>query len=291
MSIARILVPVTGSPTDAIALSTAFAAAKPFSAHVAALFVHPDPREVISYVYSGVPVSPELIQGIIDGQRKLASEAQGTAQSILVAVAKDNAAKPVPAPLKIDAVTCSLQVRYGFIPHLIAEASRFSDLVVFKPFETDDRPEFTTAIVETLTRVKRPVLLATPKSREKFASRVVIGWDGHDAAIHAVTASLPYLERAASVEILTVESSAHATIAGASALKEYLALHGVEAAQRSVSRNGRSIGESLTEEAAQSGADLLVLGGFGHSHMRETLLGGVTLEILSRHALPVFLMH
>src|SRR5215471_21845559 len=98
MSIAKILVPVTGSPSDAIALSTAFAAAKPFNAHVAALFVHPDPREVVSYVYSGVPVSPELIQGIINGQRKLAGEAQGAAQSTLVAVARDNAAKLVPAP-------------------------------------------------------------------------------------------------------------------------------------------------------------------------------------------------
>ncbi len=291
MSIAKILVPITGSPTDAIALSTAFAAAKPFSAHVAALFVHPDPHEVVSYVYSGVPVSPELIQGMIDGQRKLAGEAQGAARSTLVAVARDNGAKLVPAPLKTDSVTCSFHVGYGFIPRTISEAARLSDLVVFKPFEADDRPEFVTAIVETLTGANRPVLLTAQKSLESFASKITIGWDGHNAAAHAVTASLPYLELAARVEILTVESSPRATIAGASALKEYLTLHGVEATTRTVGRNGRSVGEALMEEASRGGANLLVLGGFGHSHMRETLWGGVTLEILSRHALPIFLMH
>jgi nucleotide-binding universal stress UspA family protein len=291
MSIAKILVPVTGSPTDAVALSTAFVAAKPFGAHVAAWFVHPDPREVVSYVYSGVPVSPQLIQGIIDGQRKLADEAQAAAHSALVATAKDNGAKLVPAPLKTDTVTCSFHVCYGFIPQVISGASRFSDLVVFKPFEGDDRPEFATAITETLTGANRPVLLAAQRSPERLASKVAIGWDGHNAAAHAVTASLPYLERAARVEILTVESVAHATIAGADALKEYLALHGVEAAQRSVAQDGRSVGEALITEASLSGADLLVMGGYGHSHLRETLLGGVTMEVVSRHTLPVFLAH
>jgi nucleotide-binding universal stress UspA family protein len=291
MSIAKVLVPVTGSPGDGFALSTAFAAAKPFNAHVAALFVHPDPREVVSYVYSGVPVSPELIQGIIDGQQKLANEAQGAAHSALVAAAKDNAAKLVPAALKTDTVTCSFHVRYGFIPHLVSGAARFSDLVVFKPFEADDRPEFATAIAETLMQANRPVLIPPQGPLKSFASKVVIGWDGHDAAAHAATASLPYLERASTVEILTIESSKHPSISGASALKEYLALHGIEAAQRNIARDNRSIGEALMEEATKSGADLLVMGGYGHSHLRETLLGGVTQDIMSRHALPVFLMH
>lgn len=291
MSIAKVLVPVTGSPSDGSALSTAFAAAKPFNAHVAALFVHPDPREVVAYVYSGAPVSPQLIQGIIDGQQQLANEAQAAAHSAFVAAARDNAAKVVPVPLKTDIVTCSFHLRYGFIPHLVSEAARFSDLVVFKPFEADDRPEFATAIAETLTQANRPILLSGQKFLKSFATKVVVGWDGHNAAAHAVTAALPYLERAGSVEILTVESSKHPTIPGASALKEYLALHGVEAAQRNIAREGRSIAEALMEEAAKSGADLLVMGGYGHSHLRETLLGGVTLDIMSRHALPVFLMH
>jgi nucleotide-binding universal stress UspA family protein len=188
-------------------------------------------------------------------------------------------------------VTCSFHLRYGFVPHLISAAARFSDVVVFKPFTSDETPAFPSALVETLTVTNRPVLLAPQGHLKTFASKIAIGWDGHDAAAHAVAAALPYLEHAARVEILTVESSKNATIAGASALKEYLALHDVEAAQRNVERAGRSTGEALVEEAAKSGADLLVMGGYGHSHLREVLLGGVTLDIVSRHALPVFLMH
>src|SRR5262249_22758093 len=112
-----------------------------------------------------------------------------------------------------------------------------------------------------------------------------------NAAAHAVTAALPYLEGAATVEILTVDSPAHPTIAGTAPLEEYLALHGVKAVHRNVARGGRNTSEALLAEACPSGADLLVMGGYGHSHLRERLLGGVTLDIVSRHALPVLLMH
>jgi len=54
---------------------------------------------------------------------------------------------------------------------------------------------------------------------------------------------------------------------------------------------GKSVAASLMGAAANAGADLLVMGGYGHSHLRETLLGGVTLEVISDRSMPVFLMH
>src|SRR5690348_4905905 len=122
MTFAKILVPITGSPTDGTALGTAFAAARVFRAHVAALFVHPDPREVTAYVYSGASVSPQLIQSIVDGQRKLADEALAAARSALSAAAKDTGAPILPAPAKSAEVTCSFESRFGFIPELISNA-------------------------------------------------------------------------------------------------------------------------------------------------------------------------
>ena len=79
MAYAKILVPVTGAKSDSIALATALVAAKPFGAHVAALFVHDDPREVAPYIYSGAPLSQEVMQSIVVGQKKVADEA-GRAQ-------------------------------------------------------------------------------------------------------------------------------------------------------------------------------------------------------------------
>src|SRR5579871_96527 len=75
MAYAKILVPVTGAPTDKAALATAFAAAAPFKSHVEALFVHADPRDIPPYIY-GATVSTEVIQSIIDAQKRLLDAAE-----------------------------------------------------------------------------------------------------------------------------------------------------------------------------------------------------------------------
>jgi len=291
MTYAKILAPITGGPGDSVALATAFAAAKPFHAHVATLFVHPDPRDVLPYVYSGVGVSPDLIESIVREQRMLVSGAQSAARSSLMATAKDAGATLIPTALKSDRLTCSFEARFGFVPQLIHEAARYSDLAVFKPVPAGEQPEFANAILETLIKTGRPVLLSTQTPPSSFAQRIAIAWDGRDCAARAATAALPYLKQALSVEILTVQPDSRASIAGVSALREYLSLHGVEASQCNVDQEHKSVGSRLLDAAAGTGADLLVMGGYGHSRLLETLLGGVTMEIVSSHALPVFLVH
>jgi len=288
MSFAKILVPLTGSPTDELALATGFAAAIPFHSHVAALFVHPDPREVTPYVYSGGPIAPQIIQAVIDGQKKLAEEATEAARSAMTAAAKDFGATILPAPARDPGLSCSFHSRLGFIPHAIADAARFSDLVVFKPAQKDERPEFAAAIAETLVQVNRPVLLSAHKRPANKFRKIAIGWDGRNAAMHAISASLPYLQIASRVEILVVGDE---TVPGCKSLREYLSLYGVEASEQHVTMEGKSVAASLMGAAANAGADLLVMGGYGHSHLRETLLGGVTLEVISDRSMPVFLMH
>jgi nucleotide-binding universal stress UspA family protein len=291
MAFAKILVPITGSPTDGVALATAFAAAKPFQAHVAALFVHPDPREVLPIVYSGMRTSPQLIQSIVNGQLKLSDEAMAAARSTFTAVAKDFGAKQIPSPVKSEGPTCSFRSRFGFAPHLVHEEARYADVVVFKPVSADERREFASAIVETLVKAGRPVLLSAQQPVMTFARHVAIAWDGRDSAARAATAALPYLKEASSVDILTVQPDGHGAVAGADALRTYLSLHGVNTGQRNIEQQHESVGARLLEAAAQTGTDLLVMGGYGHSHLRETVVGGVTLDIVSHHTLPVFLMH
>ena len=288
MSFAKILVPLTGSPTDELALATGFAAAMPFHSHVAALFVHSDPREVTPYVYSGAPIAPQIIQAVIDGQKKFAEEAAAAARSALTAAAKDFGAAMLAAPARNPGLSCSFHRRLGFIPHAIADAARFSDLVVFKPAQKDERSEFAAAIAETLVQVNRPVLLSAQKRPADKFRTVAIGWDGRNAAMHAISASLPYLQIASRVEILVVGDE---KVPGRKSLRDYLALYGVEASEQHVTSEGQSVAASLMGAATNIGADLLVMGGYGHSHLRETLLGGVTLEVVSEHSMPVFLMH
>ena len=74
-------------------------------------------------------------------------------------------------------------------------------------------------------------------------------------------------------------------------MREYLALHGVNATERRVEAGERPVGEVLLESASSAGADLLVLGGYGHTRLRQMFFGGVTRHVVSHAELPLFLVH
>lgn len=108
-------------------------------------------------------------------------------------------------------------------------------------------------------------------------------------AAHAVTAALPYLRRAQRLTLIRVKRKPDAD-SGEEA-KRYLALHGVEVCIHSIQVGMQGIAETLLETASVRGCDLLVIGGYGHSHLRETIFGGVTQHVISHATLPVFLAH
>jgi len=109
-------------------------------------------------------------------------------------------------------------------------------------------------------------------------------------ADNAVTAALPFLKCAESVEILCVSRSKDEPIDSVE-LKEYLALQGVSATERHVEAGTRAVGDVLLEEAIKSGAGLLVAGGYGHSRLRELFFSGVTSHVVSHAGMPLFLVH
>ena len=104
-----------------------------------------------------------------------------------------------------------------------------------------------------------------------------------------MSAALPFLIRADSVEILSVRRGT-ASPQPTKALREYLMLHGIESSERVIDRGSRGTGEVLLD-AAMDSADLLVVGGYGHSRIRESLIGGVTRHVIAHAKLPVFMVH
>jgi len=288
MSFKKILVPVTGADIDAIALTTAFAAARPFNGHVQALFVYPDPREAVPFV--GMPVSPEVVQQIIDNSTTIAETAQASARAHVEAAAREADVALIAAPAAQDRVTCSFrEVQGGFIS-AIAEAAKLSDLVVFGPSTLEGGPDVSGAFIETLTGSERPVLLAPEKPVTDLTAKIAIGWDGGAAAAHAMSAALPLLAAAGKVELYSVQPVPD----GASSLdaaSEYLALHGVAATSRTIDAAGVNPGAVLLKEAGVAHASLLVLGGYGHSRVFETLFGGTTVHVTAHSTLPLLMVH
>ncbi len=287
MSYAKILAPLVGMTRDDKVVATAFAAAKPFHAHVQVLFVRPDPTQ--SMPFFGESMSGVVVQEIIDAAKQASDEAAGRARATLAKAAEDAGVTMVDVPARRDVVTVSWREVEGDFVNQVEAASRLSDLVVFGPLPPEEKPGLTEAFEATLLETGRPVVLAAQTPAKAFARKIAIGWDGSVPCARAVTAAMPYLEQAGQVQILTVSQG---TAPGdATDVCDYLALHGVRAVQRCVEAGARPTGAVLLEAALGDGADLLVLGGYGHTRLRQMFFGGVTRHVVSHAELPLFLVH
>jgi nucleotide-binding universal stress UspA family protein len=121
---------------------------------------------------------------------------------------------------------------------------------------------------------------------------VVIAWDLSKSAARAVGDALPMLKRAKSVHLLTVRGEKEIPSADpASPVIGYLAAHDIKAVHREVDIQGRRIGAAIVSYAAEVRADLLVMGAFGHSRLKEFVLGGATKEVLDAAPVPLLLAH
>jgi len=289
MTVARIIAPLTGAERDKRVLKTAFAVARPFKAHVAALFVCPDPRFSVAYT-GGVAVSPNIVQEIVDAAEKLNREAAKAARAAFSEAASAAEASITAKPGKAgQRLTCSLEEMEGYLPSCVAEAARLSDLVVFGPIVSSDSPDIGEAFAEILVKTERPVLLAalTPMN---CPGKVAVAWDGSDTAARAIVGALPILEKAGEVVLLSCcrdprKKTDFRNVA------DYLALHGVACSEETVDPGHREIGPTLLASAKMLGADLLVMGGYGHGRLGETLFGGVTQHVRWHATMPVLMIH
>jgi nucleotide-binding universal stress UspA family protein len=141
----------------------------------------------------------------------------------------------------------------------------------------------------------RPVLLVPYiGARETLGQRVVVAWDASREAARAVRDALPILKQASSVSVVSVNPRpadfGHGETPGAD-IALYLARHGVEVDVRHIETRDLDVGNALLSHVAGEAADLLVMGGYGHSRLREIMLGGATRTILQDMLVPVLMAH
>jgi nucleotide-binding universal stress UspA family protein len=288
MSYKKFLAPLTGGARDASVLASAFAAARPFNGHVVALFVRPDPAEAMPFFGEGV--SGSMVQEIVDVAKEAADKASAEARASLAAAAEEAKATILDKPERRDALTVSLHEAQGNFADRVTLASRVADVVVFGPLKEGDRPGLNEAFESVLLQSGRPVLLAATAAPKSFAQHVAVAWDGGIASAHALTAAMPYLARAQSIELLMVHRPGGDPFDG-NEPREYLMLHGLGCSERAIEPDQKPIGEALLQGATAGGADFLVLGGYGHSRLRQLFSGGVTKHVVSHAEIPLFLVH
>lgn len=179
------------------------------------------------------------------------------------------------------------------VPDVLTEHARLRDLTIVP---VPEGGYFDQGYAETIIFGSgRPTLIIphTPKRVGAFAlDTVVVAWDFSRAAARAVADSLPILEKAKRVCVATVthEKVIDTKRSGAE-LAKHLARHGVDVVVDTVDAAGRGIGEVLESYVTSRNADILVMGAYGHSRIRDFILGGATKSMLARPPLPIFLSH
>ncbi len=145
----------------------------------------------------------------------------------------------------------------------------------------------------TLFESGRPIIMVPYIQKAPFKTgNVMICWDGSRTAARAVADAIPILGKSSRIEIVSVtsERGKQDEIEGAD-IGQHLARHGLKVDVHRISRGNIDVADALLSHAADSAADLMVMGGYGHSRLREFVLGGVTRSIFQSMTLPVLLSH
>lgn len=189
-----------------------------------------------------------------------------------------------------------LQAEWRSVRHLMARDmvahARYADLAIVGRPDPAGQEGIPLDLPQTLVLASgRPVILLPPEPPASAGRRVLIGWNAEREATRAVADALPFLARADAVELLVVDherTGEHGEEPGAD-IARHLARHGVQVDVRRTSSGGEGIGRVLLSRAAAFGADLVVMGAYGHSRLTEIVFGGATRTVLHEAGLPVLM--
>lgn len=180
---------------------------------------------------------------------------------------------------------------YG-VPEIVADHSRLHDLVVSGVDQTGLLSERSIA-EHLLFEAGRPVVVVPNDHPAAFrCDRITVAWDWGRAAARALGDAMPLLRRAGEVTVVVFQDEKQFdTSLGEEQLLAALERRGVRARFAPAERGGKPIGEALCAFALDRGSDLLVMGGYGHSRLRQFVLGGATRAVLDGPGLPTLLSH
>ena len=286
MAIRKLLLPLTGTKDGEAALATALIIARAWNAHVLALHVRVDSRDV-------APLAGEGLSGAMIEEMMEATETESTLRAHAVRtmfegfVAGHEVRLGEPFPGE-HAPTASFAAVTGREEDLVAQQARLADLTVVPHLESSEDVSSSDALHAVLFDSGRPVLIAPRETPVAIGTRVCLAWNGTAESASAVMAALPWLRRAAAVRILSADEYQRRGPA-AQDLADYLALHDVNAEIATFRPIDREVGAGLLRAAQEFGADLLAMGAYSHSRLRQLILGGVTRHVLEHAALPIMM--
>lgn len=288
MTIRNILVPMPHEKSGRVALRAALAVGQAFDAHVAALHVKMDPQTPIPYVAGPMPT--ELLVQISENAEEHANQLAKKVRDVWKELCDSEGVKVVDSP-QPKGVCATWGEAVGSRDYRYGLEGRLHDLTVVAQPDPDDRDSTADILEGVLFHSTRPVLMVPEKTSVKSDGKVIIAWNGGIEATRAVRGALPFLAQAETVVILTVDGGRDLDGPDATALAESLSWRGINADIVETKPAGKSDGETVLKATQDLKADMLVMGAYSHSRLRELILGGVTQEVIEDCKIPVLMTH
>jgi len=286
--IKTILVPATGSDKDNAVFTSALAIARAFGAHLEFLHVRPD-ATATAVAMASDGGGATMLGGLVDRLEEEASQREEKARQSLEAFCGREGLALLDAPSDVPGPSAQWFREIGGEPDWVAEYGHAVDLLVIGRPGRDEGVLLDT-IEGALIDSGRPLLIPPAAPLSMVPETVAIAWKPTPQAARALTAALPFLSMAKQIVILTVDEDQRKPEEEAERLMTGLRWHGVPVSVHHLLPEGQSGPETLLSAAAEHAA-LLVMGGYGHSRLREWIFGGFTLHVLRGAAVPVLMAH
>ena len=244
---------------------------------------------LLGVAFSFEPVIPGMVMGGIPPQFIDSQRAESDKKARTAVARFEKAAKQAGVSVETRIISSSIS---GAADQFGQLARRFDLVVVGQPEGDKAAPD---EVVDegVLFESGRPVIFVPfiQKIGLKL-DRVMVCWDGSRAATRAVADSIPLLQKAKTVEIVLVAAKGFkADEAPGVDLAKHLARHGLQVTLKRITSPEIDVASTILSYAADSSADMIVMGGYGHSRLREFVLGGVTRSILETMTVPALMSH
>lgn len=280
MSWKDVLVFVAEAAQDEPAIALAERLAGRFDAHLAAAFLTPLPDEPLAY-------EPTVVAGIW-AELLSRARAHGEAERTAIEARLARTARP-----------CELRVAEALsrdLGRIAAVHARYADISILTRAVEGEHSDLRDEIVEgVLFHAGRPILVAPPKWQGgDIGKTIMIAWDASREATRALADAGPLIDSAGKVFVVTVGAKpkifGHGELPGAN-IAAHLERRGKQVEVHNIDSGGRPIAQALHDEAKSVGADLIVMGGYASSRLREMVFGGATRDLLRTADVPLFMAH
>jgi nucleotide-binding universal stress UspA family protein len=284
--IKAILVPSTGGDLDEVVFATALAVARRFGAHLDFLHVRLDAAAMaVAMTADG---SAAMLGGLTEHFEAEADRREALAKQKFDDFCRREGLALRDMPSAEPGASAGWRCEAGREPDRVAEYGRAADLIVVgRP--ADGEGSVSETIEGALLDSGRPVLIPGAEPMTAIPETIVIAWKPTREAARAVAAAMPLLSVTTEIHILTVAEDAVVAGAGHCPLLVALRWHGFRVAARHLPP-AESVPDTMLAAARERNA-LLVMGGYGHSRLRQRIFGGFTRHVLAAAEVPVLIAH